>query len=218
MKRILSFFTLLIFVPLFLALFFMMPIEFLVSSYHLYRAASSIEGRVMESESISHRGNTLSKIRYRFDVAGQSHESTRVRAGWISDESYESGAGDLAGSLKPNSSVWVHYDPWEPGFSLLEYGWPKWSIGFSLAVWGIGFGWLAFPNSESRPRNFLLYGATRGMTLTGMAIIALLPPTIHPAATTSLVSGWLVLACLAACYGWLRYHRSCEPKAGHTGT
>lgn len=157
----------------------------------------------------------------RFGIASTSLGKAMKAPGFergISDESYESGAGDLAGSLKPNSSVWVHYDPSEPGFSLLEYGWPKWSIGFSLAVWGIGFGWPAFPNSESRPRNFLLYGATRGMTLTGMAIIALIPPTIHPAATTSLVLGWLVLACLAACYGWLRYHRSCEPKAGHKGT
>ncbi len=195
----------LIFVPLLLALLFMMPLEFCVSSWHLWRADAATEGRVISSEQKSHRGNTLSLIRYSYSVDGRSYESDRVRAGWISNQGYESGAGVLAKSLSPGSQVSVRYDTEHPEFALLEYGWPKWSLGFSLAVWGMWLGSYVFNSEDRRPKSHVLYGLTRGMWLLGFMIILLLPPTIEPQRASALLGGGLVLSVVAGVYSRLRY-------------
>lgn len=195
----------LVFVPLLLALLFMMPLEFCVSSWHLWRADSTTEGRVISSEQKSHRGNTRSLIRYSYSVDGRSYESDRVQAGWISDKAYESGAGDLAKSLSTNKEVVVRYDSANPEFALLEYGWPKWSVGFSLAVWGMLLGAYVFEPPDRRPKSHLLYGLTRGACLLGFVIIVLLPPTIQLQQVLPLLGAGLVLSAVAGLYSLLRY-------------
>ena len=197
----------LVFVPLLLALLFMMPLEFCVSSWHLWRADAATEGRVISSEQKSHRGNTLSHIRYSYSVDGRSYESDRVRAGWISNKAYESGAGGLAKSLSPGSQVSDRYDTEHPEFALLEYGWPKWSLGFSLAVWGMWLGSYVFDSQDRRPKSHVLYGLTRGMWLLGFMIIILLPPTLEPKIIPTLLGTGLVLSVVAGVYGRLRYSR-----------
>lgn len=197
----------LIFVPLLLALLFMMPLEFCVSSWHLWRANAATEGRVISSEQKGHRGNTLSLIRYRYTVDKRSYESDRVRAGWVSNKAYESGAGGLAKSLSPGSQVSVRYDTEHPEFALLEYGWPKWSLGFSLAVWGMWLGSYVFDSQDRRPKSHVLYGLTRGMWLLGFMIILLLPPTLEPKIIPTLLGTGLGLSVVAGVYGRVRYSR-----------
>lgn len=205
MRYLLGIAAALIFVPLFLALLFMMPLEFCVSSWHLWRADAATEGRVISSDQKSHHGNTLSLIRYSYTVDGRSYESDRVRAGWISNQAYESGAGGLAKSLSPGSQVSVRYDSHHPEFALLAYGWPKWSVGFSLAVWGFMLGSYVFDSEDRRPSSHVLYGLTRGMCLLGFVIIFLLPPTLEPQRTSALLGAGLVLSVVAGVYSWLRY-------------
>lgn len=195
----------LIFVPLLLALLLMMPLEFCVSSWHLWRADATAEGRVISSEQKSHRGKTRSLIRYSYSVDGRSYENDRIQAGWISDKAYESGAGDLAKSLSPGSQVSVRYDSHHPEFALLEYGWPKWSLGFSLAVWGMWFGSYVFDSEDRRPKSHVLYGLTRGMWLLGFMIIILLPPTLKPEIFPTLLGTGLVLGVVAGVYSRVRY-------------
>lgn len=207
MRYLLRIAAALIFVPLLLALLFMMPLEFCVSSWHLWRADAATEGRVISSDSQSHRGNTRSLIRYRYTVDGRSYESDRVRAGWISNKAYESGAGDHAKSLRPGSQVSVRYDTEHPEFALLEYGWPKWSVGFSLAVWGMWLGSYVFDSEDRRPKSHVLYGLTRGTMLLGFMIIILLPPTIEPKRASALLGAGLVLSIVAGVYSRVRYSR-----------
>lgn len=198
----------LIFVPLFLALLFMMPLEFCVSSWHLFRTDSTTEGRVISSQQKQHRGNTLSLIRYGYSVSGRSYESDRVRAGWISNRGYEAGAGGLAESLSPGSPVTVHYDSDHPEFALLPYGWPMWSLGISLGIWGMILGAYVFGPQDRRPSSHVLYGLTRGMLLLGFAIIVLLQPTLEPQIIPSVLGAGVVLSLLAGVYSWVRYHRA----------
>lgn len=207
MRYLLGIAAALIFVPLLLALLFMMPLEFCVSSWHLWRTDAATEGRVISSEQKSHRGNTNSLIRYSYTVDGRGYESDRVRAGWISNKAYESGAGDLSESLSPGSEVSVRYDSHHPEFALLEYGWPKWSVGFSLAVWGMLLGAYVFGSEDRRPGSHGLYGLTRGMCLLGFLIVILLPPTIRPQQALPLLGAWLVLSAVAGLYSRLRYPR-----------
>lgn len=208
MRYVIGIAAALIFVPLFLALLFMMPLEFCVSSWHLFRADSTTEGSVLSSQQRQHRGNTMSLIRYRYSVSGQTYESDRVRAGWISDRGYETGAGGLAESLSPGRPVAVHYDSDHPEFALLAYGWPKWSIGLSLGVWGMILGASVFGPQDRRPSSHLLYGLTRGMLLLGFAIILLLPPTLEPQSMPSLFGAGLVLSLLAGAYSRIRYRQA----------
>jgi hypothetical protein len=207
MRYILRVAAALIFIPLFLALLFMMPLEFCVSSWHLWRADSTTEGRVVSSQQEHHRGKTRSLIRYSYSVNGGHYESGRVRAGWFSDGGYEAGAGDLADSHSPGSSVTVHYDSNHPEFALLAYGWPKWSLGFSLAVWGFILGACVFGPQDRRPSSHVLYGVTRGMLMLGFAIIILLQPTLEPQIIPSLLLAGVVLSLVAAVYSRIRYHQ-----------
>lgn len=217
MRYLLGIAAALIFVPLLLALLFMMPLEFCVSSWHLWRADAATEGRVISSEQKSHRGNTSSLIRYSYTVDGRGYESDRVRAGWISNKAYESGAGDLAKSLSPGSQISVRYDSHHPEFALLEYGWPKWSLGFSLAVWGMWFGSYVFNSEDRRPKSHVLYGLTRGMWLLGFMIILLLPPTLEPKIISTLLGTGLMLSVLAGLYSRVRYS-SGAAVTGEQGT
>lgn len=205
MRYLLRIAAALIFVPLLLALLCMMPLEFCVSSWHLWRADAATEGRVISSEQKSHRGNTRSLIRYSYSVDGRSYESDRVRTGWISNQAYEAGAGDQAKSLSPGNQVSVRYDSHHPEFALLEYGWPKWSLGFSLAVWGMWLGSYVFDSQDRRPKSHVLYGLTRGMWLLGFMIILLLPPTLEPKTISTLLGTGLVLSVLAGLYSRVRY-------------
>lgn len=207
MRHLLSIAALLIFIPLFLALLFAMPLEFCVASWHLWRADATTEGRVVSSQQKAHRGNTRSLIRYTYSVDGRSYESDRVRAGWISDKGYEASGGDLAQSLSPGSQVTVRYDAAHPEFALLEYGWPKWSVGFSLAVWGMLLGSYVHGPQDRRPSSHVLYGLTRGTWLLGFLIVFLLPPTLQPRQALPLLGAGLVLSVVAGVYGRLRYSR-----------
>lgn len=221
MKKLLSWTGLLIFGPLFgilfLMLLFMMPLEFVVSSWHLYRTRDGLtHGRVVSSEKINHRGNSRSDIRYRYVVGGREYESDRVRAGWISDHGFESGAGELGGALRPRDTIPIYYDSRHPEFALLEYGWPKWSIGFSMMVWGLITGSACRPDSKlgavgsSRPRSktrrLLGYGAGQGLLLVGFGIIILRPPTVEPQNVRLLLIAWALASTAAVAYGGIRYY------------
>ncbi|WP_009962028.1 DUF3592 domain-containing protein [Verrucomicrobium spinosum] len=151
MRKLFSWIGLIIFGPLLVMLLFMMPLDFVVSSWHLYRAREGLtHGKVVSSEKVSHHGNSRSDIRYRYEVQGRVYESDRVRAGWFSRHGYESGAGELGGALRPGDTIPIYYDSHHPEFALVEYGWPKWSIAFSLCVWGVLWRNYVRPDSPQR--------------------------------------------------------------------
>ncbi len=208
MRYVIEIAAALVFVPLFIALLFMMPLEFCVSSWHLLRVNSTTEGRVISAQQKSHKGNTISLIRYGYSVAGHRYESDRVRAGWISDRSYEGSGGDLAESLRPGSVITIRYDSDHPEFALLAYGWPKWSFGFSLTVWGLILGAYVYGPQDRRPSSHVLYGLTRGPMLLGFLTIFLMPPTLEPQLIATLLGAGLVLSLLAGLYSRVRYHQT----------
>jgi|GEM_PF-6635635 len=199
----------LIFIPLLLALLFAMPLEFCVSSWHLWRAGAATEGRVIsfKEETVERKRQSYTRnlVRYGYTVDGRSYEGDRVRAGWISSQSYAGGGEDNLKPLSPGSQITVWHDPAHPEFALLEYGWPKWSVGVSLAVWGMVVGWFVFDPEDISRRSRVLYGLTRGTCLLGGAILALHPPTLAPRLALPLLGTGLVLSGVAGVYGLMRY-------------
>ena len=86
-----------------------------------------------------------------------------------------------------------------------NYGWPKWNLGFSMAVRGIILDAYAFSPNAKHPTSYLGYGLTRGLTWTGFLTIVLLPPTISPHGVSEVASGFLVVSVIALLYSRFKY-------------
>ncbi len=206
----------LIFVPLFLGLFFLMPADFCWSSWHLLAARGTTTGTVVSAtESVGGgRGhNTRSDIVYGYRVNGIAYEGSRVRPGFM-DKGYEGGGGELARSLKAGDTITVHYSERNPGFALLSYGWPKWSVGFSLLVWGIlaGVMWCEKSREGECPVPFWRNALIKALPLTGLLTTVFLQPVII------VTDIWIPLAIhagavlLLAAYWGVKYRR--RPGSG----
>lgn len=161
-----------IFILLFLMLLFGMPVEFAAATWQNLRIDATTLGQVTHSEVIrGSKSNEGSSIEYAYTVDGKSYTSTRWRAGLISNSSQEAGGGRFAKDHPVGAEVLVHYDASNPQYSLLEPGWPKWSVGFSMAVWGILLSG-GFERKAPRTRRLLIgYPFTRALTITGFLTI-----------------------------------------------
>lgn len=200
----------------FLALFFLMPTDFCWSSWHLLAARGTTTGTVVSAvESVgSGRGHgTRSDIVYRYRVNGIAYEGSRVRSGFM-DKGYEGGGGEFARSLKPGDAITVHYSERNPAFAFLSYGWPKWSLGFSLVVWGIVASaiWCEKSRDGEIPVPFWGNALIRALPWTGILTTVFLAPVI---VVTDI---WIPLAIhagavlLLAAYWRIKYQR--RPGSG----
>lgn len=207
-----------IFAPLFLALLFLMPADLAWSSVQLLLVRSETTGEVVSSVvSVSHGrgGGTRSDIVYRYRADGAMHESSRVKPGFM-HRGYEAGGGELAGTLRPGDPVRVHYAAWWPSLSFLEYGWPKWSIGFSLAVWGIIAAAVFCPATRKGERPFPLrwHAAIKPMFFTGFATVMFMDPVIPVGEIWIPPALHAALAAILAIYWTLRYPKPLHERSG----
>ena len=164
---------------LLLGLFFLMPLEFLVSSWQLFNASASTEGVVVDSQVVRGRkSGTSSRITYRYSVDGVEYVSGKIQAGWISDQAYQEGGDSLAKTYQTGSHVTVRYDPDTPSFSLVCWGWPKWSYGFSAGVWGITFSHWVKTSTRKRKQKERMLAFTRAFQFSGFFTIFFFPITL----------------------------------------
>jgi len=168
-------------------MFFAMPVEFVASSWHVYRLDSSVEGVILSSEVTRAPSTQGNAIRYRFTVNGEVLESDRWSPGLISNSAKETGGGDLARKYKAGDEVTVYYDSSSPDFSVLERGWPKWSVGFSMAVWG----------------SLLRRAVFRSLVFTGFVVLAVFPSTLSFTDLRDVLCVYLVIALVN--YFWLKF-------------
>lgn len=191
-----------IFLPLLAALLFAMPLEFGVATWHNLRLDATTDGSITHSEVTRRRGsNEGSSISYSYGVDGSPYQSSRWRAGLFSNSSREDGGGEFAKNHPEGTTVQVFYDSSDPEFSLLERGWPKWSLGFSMAVWGMLTSYY-FKRSDRKTRRLLVaYPLSRALTITGFLTIILFPPTLNHETLKTILTCFLIIALLAM--GWL---------------
>lgn len=165
--------------PLILALLFMMPVEFVISTWHLSKVTESTEGIVTHSEITRGRKSvTGSRIAYTYSVNGTKYTSTRSQAGWISDSARQSGGGAVAESNPRGNSVLVHYDPRSPEFSIITWGWPKWSFGFSAGVWGLLSTYWAKESNRKGGAKRIRIALAKSLTFVGFITIFFFPITL----------------------------------------
>ncbi len=183
-------------------LLFAMPIEFAVATWHNWRADSTTEGVITRAEVSKARGGLEgSAVSYSYQVGGRHFEGTRYRGGFLSDRSHEAGGGEFAKKHPVGSEVPVYFDSSDPGFSLLEHGWPKWSLGFSAIVWGV---WFSGYYSRADPRTKRLvfcYPLSRAATISGFITILAFPITIDGQGLVDFLIIFAVISLLA--FGWL---------------
>lgn len=183
MKRILSIMGSVgicaVFLPLFAALLFAFPVEFIVATWQNMRVDSSAKGVITKSEVTRSRGSSEgSSVAYSFEIDGRLHESSRRTAGLFSNSSQEEGGGEFARQHPVGTEVEVFYDSSDPGFSLLERGFPKWSLGFSIAVWGMLMSQYFKRTDKRTSRLLIAYPIFRAMTIVGFLTIFISPPTL----------------------------------------
>lgn len=169
----------LIFIPLFLFMLFGMPLEFMVSSWQLIKLDAKTQGIITHSEIKSGgHGTQTSSITYTFQVDGKTYESSRWQPGWISNGMSETNGGQFSRSHPEGANVIVYYDSSNPHFSVIAYGWPKWSVGFSLAVWGIIFANRFKRKPHLTKRLIIYYPLSHGVMLTGFATLFFFPQNL----------------------------------------
>lgn len=198
-----------IFLPLFAALFFGMPLELAVSSWHLATTRETTTGVVISSEVLRFTGRgegTLSKISYQYVVHGKTYQGSRVSSGW-SHEAYSRGGGELARSLKAGDPILVHYSAGDPKFAFLEYGWPGYAVGFSLLIAGmVATGMFAWMEPGSR-RVFWLHALIRGLPFSGLGVMGVGDRVIVPAAWWEVGAIYCVSVLGVAMYLKIKYRK-----------
>jgi hypothetical protein len=195
-------FVFVVIVPLFLLMFFAMPLEFIVSSWHIIKVDSSTQGIITHSEVVREsRGTERSDIMYTFECGGKSYQSSRWQPGLISNSAGETNGGEFSRSHPEGTKVTVHYDSSNPSFSIIERGWPKWSIGFSLGVWGIFFS-NQFKCTAPRTTKLLInYPLSRAISFTGVLTLFVFPQNLNTSSLKLLLLAFIIFG--IAAYVWL---------------
>ena len=176
--------------------------EFAVATWHNWRVDSTTKGVITRSEVSKARGGSEgSAVSYTYQVNGRHFENTRRKGGLISDSSHEAGGGQFAKTHPVGTEVPVYFDSSDPSFSLLEHGWPKWSIGFSVGVWGM---WFSSYYRRGNPRTIRLmfaYPLSRAATITGFITIIAFPFTIDAKGLGYFLIIFVFISLIA--FGWL---------------
>jgi hypothetical protein len=112
---------------------------------------------------------------YEYHVDGARYESERRSAGWFMQNGNEDGGGDYARTHPAGSIVSVYYDASNPEFSVLEPGWSKWSVAFSVFVWAV-VGWYAYEWKEVRTfPKLMIFVCSRAVALSAFYCVASYP-------------------------------------------
>jgi hypothetical protein len=193
MKRFLQLLAAVVLVPIFAALFLGGPAEILVSSWNMWRASAVTEGTLLSSKVVrASKGGSQSKVTYSFEVDGRKLTGSRVTAGFFSERTKGAHGGDFAATHRAGSKVKVYYDPKDPTFAMLDFGWPGFGAGWTLFVLGLVIGGsLSVRDLHSRTET-VRYAFFRAIALTGFV-------TFGWKATITPPHGLLELAVLYAC-------------------
>ena len=217
MKKVLGLIAQIVLVPIFAALFlgllFLMPAELVVSSWHLVKADASTTGRLDSSQvgRSGNRGTTRSEVSYHYEVNEREYASTRLSPGFT-HRAYETGGGGFARSHFAGSDITVYYDSKHPEFSFVDRGWPKWSIGFTMAVWGmIASGWNRLENLRHRSQ-LPLFAASQSILWTGFLTLFFMDSVIAPHQLLTVTGTGVVTFAGALAYGRVKFRPSKELK------
>ncbi|HET6248597.1 MAG TPA: DUF3592 domain-containing protein [Tepidisphaeraceae bacterium] len=123
-----------------LALFFGAPAMAVLETVDMLRMRATTQAIVTGVGVVTADEGSRPKVAYQYTVNGTRYVSRHYAPGWWANGGTWTGGGsDIKRRFKIAQAVLIHYQPANPGRACLEYGWFKWSIGFSLAVWGMVF-------------------------------------------------------------------------------
>ncbi|MHC4251127.1 MAG: DUF3592 domain-containing protein [Planctomycetota bacterium] len=212
LKAIAGVCLLLVFAALLVSLLFFMPAQFLVSSWRLYRADETTEGLLLDVDVVTGDSGQGTRVRYEYEVNGVKHVGTRLGPGLLDGQTTQTGGGRLAEKYRSSRNVTVHYYSSDPSFAFLEYGWPRWSIGFSLCVWGLiaARGTASGRGRASGP--LLRCALVDALPWLGVAIVFFFPQYVAPSDLVHLVWLYPGLVVCHLVHGLYRRHRPKTPK------
>ncbi len=158
-----------------LMMFFVGPIAIVVESFEMWCMDSQTLGTLKDLAIVrGGRGTSAVHVTYDFTVDGELLESTRLYPGFMGNYGTSTNGDALADSYQVGNQYPVYYDSANPSRVCLEYGWPKWSIGWTAFIWGM-IGTIVSKNKKSR-----LWLVPLSLMLYGIALIAVGPHTVRP--------------------------------------
>lgn len=214
LKTIFRYLFLAFFTLLFAALLFLMPSNFVAATWQSFQADAKTDGIITQSEAIHNgrrRSRYYSSVSYAYQVNGQKYESSKLAPGWI-DEGKQIEGREFADQHPVGMKVDVYYNSTDPSFSLLVRGWPKWSVGFSLGVWGILIGSYFKKGGVRTKRLWICYPLTRAAALTGLITIVFCPPILVSENLQAVGIVYLVMVPLALLFLAVSRHARADPS------
>jgi hypothetical protein len=155
---------------LFLAILFFMfllgPIAIVAETYDLIRFDGKTDATLTSLEIV--RGSkqaTGVRVMYNFVVDENQIESNQLYPGFAGNNSTSTGGSLIAEGYVVGNKYTVYFDSSDPTSSCLEYGWHKWSIGWTAAIWGM----VSFALLKARNSRYWVYALS--MMLYGFGLL-----------------------------------------------
>lgn len=157
-----------------------MPYDFAMASWQMWRTDSQTQAEVLGVRTETGRiGLAATHVQYKYRVNGKDYYNDRLGPG-IDIRATQTGGSNLTQKYENLKHVTVYYDSSEPEFSILEKGWPRWSIGFSLLVWGILLMNLYSSRLKLTLWRMFWRSLTRAIPWCGVVVIFMFPQYVLP--------------------------------------
>lgn len=175
------------------------PIAILSESYDLLRFNAQADGQLTHLDVMrGSKGTSGIRVTYAFNANGNKIDSNQLYPGFAANNGTYSGGSSLSEKYVIGGQVQVFYDSSEPSHSCLEFGWHKWSVGWTAGIWGM----VAFVGFRIR-KSPLWIGALTFM-LYGFGLIAIGPHTVYVTDLHWHMLTILMIAALVATYSFVR--------------
>ena len=208
MRRIIFKIPVVLMTPVWLAIalgiFFGPPAALLCETYDMLTLSGTTTATVRKSEVISEDHETSRPvIRYAYRVGNVDYESDRYLPGFVGNFGGWTGGGSAVRNYPVGKVVVIHYRPTQPEHSCLEFGWHKWSIGLTLAIWGTGLA--ALLKRRFWPADSAALSSIPLPVLAGFLLIGFGPNAVSPASLPWYALGFALGG--VALYGGFRLYR-----------
>ncbi len=175
------------------AFFLVAPLFVVIETIDILRMRSITTATIRHAAAAYGNEGSRPDVAYCFTVNGVNYDSSQYAPGWMANRgSWTDGGRGVTARYKPGQLAIIHYRLAHPTDCCLEYGWFKWSIGFSLGVWGLIIG--KSEKRETWPRRAI----GRAMALSGIVLIFFAPNIIPVAQIHLYLAAFFgILACAA---------------------
>lgn len=167
---------LVLFVPfafLILLMFLGGPIAILAETYDLICFDGRTTGKLTSLEIVyGSKGTSATVVSYVYNSNGKDLISNRLYPGFAANYGTYTGGASLAKKYTVGQQVQVYFDSSNPVRACLEHGWHKWSIAWTVLIWGM----VGYPYFLIKKSRLWILAVT--LVVYGFGLLAIGPNTV----------------------------------------